>query len=135
MKHNGNRGTQVFIDVIFNVGLHPIISNPARITSSTNSLIDNVFTNCINDDIYSGLLINDLSDSLPIFIVNERNMNHNNSDYQPMHIKNINENTLQKFKMLLNAWNKVLIENDTNKAYYISSEHFLELYDTCTQSN
>ena len=37
--------------------------------------------------------------------------------------------------MLLNAksWNKVLIENDTNKAYSIISEHFLELHDTCAK--
>ena len=41
-------------------------------------------------------------------------MNHNNSDYQPMHIRNINENTLQNFKTMLNAesWNKVLNENE-----------------------
>ena len=32
----------------------------------------------------------------------------------------------------MQSWNKVLIENDTNKAYSIFSEHFLELYDTCT---
>ena len=69
------------------------MSKPTRITPSTNSLIDNIFTNCVNDYIYSGLLINDLSGHLPIFIVNERNLNHNNSDYQPMHIRNINENT------------------------------------------
>ena len=62
-------------------------------------------------------------------------MNHNNSDYQPMHIRNINDNTLQKLNMLLNAEsrNKVLIENDTNNVYSISSEHYLELYDTCTK--
>ena len=101
MKHNENRGTQKFIDIMFNV--ISVISKPTRITLSTNSLIDNIFTTCINDDIYSGLLINDLSDHLPIFIVNERNMNHNNSEYQPMYIRNINENTLQNLKMLLNA--------------------------------
>ena len=98
MKHNENRRTPEFIDIMFNVGLHPVISKPTRITSSTNSLIDNIFTNCINYDIYSDLLINDLSDHLPIFIVNERNMNHNNSDYQPMHIGNINENTYKTLK-------------------------------------
>ena len=86
MKHNENRGTQEFIDIMFDVGLHPIISKRTRLTSSTNSLIDNIFTNCINDDIYNGLLINDLIDHLPIFIVIERSINHNNSDYQPMHM-------------------------------------------------
>ena len=78
---------------MLNVGLHPVISKPTRITPSINSLIDYIFTNCINDNIYSGLLINDLSDHLPTFIVNERNMNHNSSDFQPMHIRIMNENT------------------------------------------
>ena len=121
MKHNENRGIQEFMDIMFNVGLHPVISKPTRITSSTNSLIDNIFTNSINDNIYSGLLINNLSGHLVIFIAIEGNMNHNNSDYQPMNIRNINENTLHNYNMMLNAesWNKVLIENDTNKAYYI----------------
>ena len=121
MKHNGNRGIQEFMDIMFNAGLHPVISKPTRITSSTNSLIDNIFTNSINDNIYSGLLINNLSGHLVIFIAIEGNMNHNNSDYQPMNIRNINENTLHNYNMMLNAesWNKVLIENDTNKAYYI----------------
>ena len=40
-----------------------------RITSSTNSLRDNIFIDSINDDIYSGLLINDLSDHLPILSI------------------------------------------------------------------
>ena len=72
-------------------------------SSTTNSLIDNIFTNCINDEIYSGLLINDLSDHLPIFIISEKNIDQNNNDYHPMYIRNINENTLQNYKMLLNA--------------------------------
>ena len=58
-------------------------------------------------------------------------MNHNKIDYHRMNIRHINENT---FEMMLNAesWNKVLIENDTNKVYSILG-HFLELHDTCTK--
>ena len=70
MKDNENGEILEFIDIMFNVGLHPVILKPTRITSSINFLIDNTFTNCINDDIYSGLLINDLSDHPPIFIIN-----------------------------------------------------------------
>ena len=94
--HNENRGMQDFIDVMMNAGLHPVISKLTRITSR-NSFIDNIFTNSKNDDVYNGLLINDLSEYLPIFIISERNMNHNNGDHQPMYIRDINENTLQNF--------------------------------------
>ena len=88
MNNNENREKQEFIHIMLNAGFHPAIS--------THSLIDNIFTKSMIDYIYSGLLINDLNDYLPIFIVSERNMDHNNSDYQPMHIRNINENTLKK---------------------------------------
>ena len=45
MKHSENMGMQVFIDIMLNAGLHPVISKPTRITSSTNSFMDNIFTN------------------------------------------------------------------------------------------
>ena len=39
MKHNENRGTQEFIDIMSNVRLLTVISIPTTITSSTNSFV------------------------------------------------------------------------------------------------
>ena len=47
---------------------HLLISRPTRIASYTATLIDNIFTNNIDNFMTSGLLFNDLSDHLPIFV-------------------------------------------------------------------
>ena len=47
--------------------MHPLINRPSRITTHSCTLIDNIFTNQINYSIRSGLLINDITDHLPIF--------------------------------------------------------------------
>jgi hypothetical protein len=44
---------------------------PTRITSNTATLIDDFFTNNIDNQFYSGLLFTDISDHLPIFCVNQ----------------------------------------------------------------
>ena len=43
------RGTQELIYIMVGAGLHPVIPEPTKIALSTNSLIDNIFTNYIND--------------------------------------------------------------------------------------
>ena len=48
-------------------GFYPLISSPTRITNFTSTLIDNIFINEINTEMSSGIMINDISDHLPIF--------------------------------------------------------------------
>ena len=52
---------------IFSSGLHPLITHPTRIFTYSSMLIDNIFNNELNLQIDSGLIINDVSDHLPIF--------------------------------------------------------------------
>lgn len=50
-----HKGTQEFLDIMFNKGLHPIISKPSRITSFSSTLFGNILTKNIDDELYSGL--------------------------------------------------------------------------------
>ena len=50
-------------------GMIPLISNPTRITRKSSTLIDNIFTNDIKHDVNSGIVIEDISDHLPIYAV------------------------------------------------------------------
>ena len=45
----------------------PIITRPTRLTAHTATLIDNIFTNCLTQNITNGIIINDISDNPPIF--------------------------------------------------------------------
>ena len=56
-------------------GYMPLITKPTRITKSTATLIDNIFTNNSNETGHqSGILLNDMSDHLPIFTITEHEM-------------------------------------------------------------
>ena len=51
-----------------------LINKPTRITNRSATLIDNIFTNAFEISHNSGILLNDLSDHLPIFTIREENL-------------------------------------------------------------
>ena len=69
IKENSHKQTKQFIDTMFSVGLFPLITKPSRITNHSATLIDNIFTNETKHENVSGLIINDITDHLPIFTV------------------------------------------------------------------
>ena len=66
--------TGQFVDVITSNGFLPIITHPARVTATSATLIDNIFTNNILDVSTSlqGLFVTDLSDHYPIFHIDRQ---------------------------------------------------------------
>ena len=48
-------------------GFYPLVSLPTRITDTTATLIDNIFTNNVDCQIASGLVMADISDHLPVY--------------------------------------------------------------------
>ena len=86
-NYDSHKGTRYFIDVLFSLGLFPLICKPSRITEYSATLIDNIFTNDLNNCFLNCLLINDINDHLPIFcMVNHKfdrkdwNMLYNTTD-------------------------------------------------------
>ena len=66
LKNYEHVGSTKFIDAMYSIGLYPLVDKPSRITQYSATLIDNIFTNELTNQIISGLLINDISDHLPI---------------------------------------------------------------------
>ena len=64
--YNHNK-TEYFINIIFGMGFHPLITKPTRITSYSATLIDNIFTNDSEFRTKSGIIITDISGHLPVF--------------------------------------------------------------------
>ena len=69
LKHNTHNYTRTFLDYMYSFGLYPLITKPTRITDITATLIDNIFTNELQFQVNSGLLITDVSDHLPVFAI------------------------------------------------------------------
>ena len=69
LKYENHKGTRDFLNALFSIGMFPLIDRPSRITEYSATLIDNIFSNYFNEKISNGLLINDISDDLPVFSV------------------------------------------------------------------
>ena len=69
MNYNEHNQTNEFLDSLASNSFIPLILQPTRITSHSNTLIDNIFSNVIEIDIISGNLIDTISDHLPQFAI------------------------------------------------------------------
>ena len=118
---NNNKGTQHFVDMLFSLGIYILIDKPSRITDSSATLIDNIFKIELNSNT-TGLLINDISDHLPIFCVcSYSDMDINRiSDKKYRFIRKFNEGCIKSFN---NA------ETDADTAYTNFIDIFTRLYD------
>ena len=64
--------TGQFVDIMSSNAFLPLITRPTRITTSA-TLIDNIFTNNLDDIVHSvrGIYVTDISDYYPIFCINK----------------------------------------------------------------
>ena len=69
MNYNEHNQTNEFLDSLASNSSIPLILQPTRITSHSNTLIDNIFSNVIDADIISGNLTAAISDHLPQFAI------------------------------------------------------------------
>ena len=123
--------TNYFIDQLYSHGLQPLITRPTRITRDTKTLIDNIFTTDLNSHKQSGIIINDISDHLPIYVVT-----------QYIHKETLNKTCIKKrvindvtkkalIKDLENCnWDEILAEEDVNITYNKFVNLFTNLFNT-----
>ena len=69
LNYNEHNQTNEFLDSLASNSFIPLILQPTRITSHSNTLIDNIFSNVIDPDIISGNLTVTISDHLPQFAI------------------------------------------------------------------
>ena len=69
MNYNEHNQTNEFLDSLASNSCIPLILQPTRITSHSNTLTDNIFSNVIDPDTISGNLTATISDHLPQFAI------------------------------------------------------------------
>ena len=69
LNYDEHNQTNEFLDSLASNSFIPLILQPTRITSRSNTLIDNIFSNVIETDIISGNLTATISDHLPQFAI------------------------------------------------------------------
>ena len=131
LNPNKHKMTEEFINALYSLSLYPRITRPIRITSHCATLIYNVFTNDIDNNTVSGLLINYISDHLPVFTVYGSNYKKNKQSNNLNHRRVTTEESREALKNYLIAqnWGLVYKEKDIKKAYDTFVRIFKLLYD------
>ena len=130
IKGDIHNATKNFIDTMYSRGLFPLISKPSRITEFSITLIDNIFTNDLENNNFSGLLITDISDHLPVFAIS-KHIIFKKPFVQYKYIRNVNSHTAELFTSALKSqdWNIVYNCENVNLAYTKFINIFTELYN------
>ena len=72
-----------FINITDSLGLYPKITRPSRIKAQTATLIDNIYSNVLDTTtICAGLLIEDITDHLPVFVTYQCSVEQKNRKKQ-----------------------------------------------------
>ena len=56
-------------NILLTMHLYPLINKPTHMKHGCHTIIDNIFTNVLNTDLSSGVIIDDTSDHFPIFLL------------------------------------------------------------------
>ena len=112
---------------MYSLGLYPLIDKPTRITDSSTTLIDNIFTNELRYSLTCDILFNDSTLRFALCEYNISRCNVNEFQY----IRKINEDTLPSFSGELSqqTWENVLNTNDVNQAYDSFLHIFVDIFN------
>ena len=125
LKNNIHTSTKNVLDMMYSLGMYPLISKPTRVTSMSATLIDNIFTNEMKYQVNSGVLISDISDHLPVFAICYYDyLIRGSRSHQFKRI--LNNDAVEKLKIDLNqqTWQNVFDQSDVNLAYNIFIRDF-----------
>ena len=117
---------------MFSMSLFHLINQPTRITNQCHSIIDNIYTNSINEDIISGVIIADISDHFPIFSILQKDINKKEAE-QFFNLRANSEQNICKLGCLLalESWHLVFGANDVNDSYNVFIDNFMRHYNHC----
>ena len=116
--------------------LYPTIKYPTRVTEHSSTLIDNIFSNCIDSDANSVIIYNDISDHFPVAVhLSKAIKKPEQLSYQS---RFYNTHSLTLFNNYLSndeRWTEVnrlsQVEKDPNAAYNLFNTVYGELFEIC----
>ena len=110
----------------------PLIARPTRITSNTATLIDNIFTNNLNNFSVSGLMFCDISDHLPIFtLLLDQSKNLNETSWISFRDKSANNVATFTNRLANVNWDELPGYKDPDCAYRYFLDKYTALYNDC----
>lgn len=132
LKQSSHAPTDEFLETLFSHGLFPLITKPTRLTSHSATLIDNILTNYLPDKALNGLIINDISDHLPVFTV-MYDRNPTRPSKEKIYRREFKQQNITNFQNKIQQcdWKETIQANDPNLAYESFLKTFSDIYSTC----
>ena len=130
LKHECHNPTEHFLNTMYSNSLIPLIYKPTRETDSTATLIDNIFTNHydVNDKLYQGIFLIDISDHYGIFHIMDKQCTTNDSSQL---LRVINESRIEKYKDCISNtdWTALNVYENCETYYKHFIDKFKNIYD------
>ena len=123
--------TAQFVDMMSSNGFLPLITRPSRVTATSATLIDNIFTNNIGDVNHSvqGLFITDISDHFLVFHIAKQMEIKENDTY--VYKRLYNSRNRENFCVAMSniRWDEISRATDTQQDFDTFHKHLIEMYN------
>ena len=132
LKSNQHDLTSEFYETMLSHSFLPLITKPTRVTETSSTLIDNIFTNASNaTDHHTGIFYSDLSDHFPIYAINPSLTIKTSPLSTSSRKRAYTDLNIRRFCESLNDydWNDVMRSDDTQLAYTLFHSAFVMLYE------
>jgi len=124
LKYGANDKTSDYVDGILSRGFLPVIHKPTRVTHTSATLIDHIYSNLTCKDTLSGIILTDHFGTF--YIVNDSNRNTDKLTFITM--RKFTETNMTKFKQLLcdRDFSEIINYDCPTSAY----DKFMSIYKT-----
>ena len=123
--------TSEFIEMMFSNMFVPLINKPTRISKTSATIIDNIFTNSKDlKDSFSGILYTDITDHFPIFYIDKCCQSE---DVSYITRRSYSTRNVEKFKNSLSSivWDDIFTIDDPQIAYTSFFKKISDTYNKC----
>lgn len=108
LKYDSNKDSTTFLDTMYTSFLLPYITIPTRVTTHSKTLIDNIFSNNIEEGLTSGNIITTISDHYAQFLIQKSiKIEKNQTNLFRHNFKNFND-ALFDFELENKDWKSIL---------------------------
>ena len=132
LKFSDHVKTGEYLDNIFSQGFLPLIVKPTRLTSHSATLIDHIYTNKLEINVTSGIVVTDVSDHFGVFSIIKRVRNDNPSIQNKIISRSFSKSNIDRFNMKLQHidYTSVFEATSPDSAYDNFMHLYFDAYDT-----
>ena len=126
LLNSKNPYTNNFINTMFSNSFFPLINKPTRITDTSATVLDHIWTNIYNTPINTAILVDPISDHLPVIQCTK--LDHPINQDIKSSVRTYSEKNLKRFQELLTSLDsKPIMESNTVDMAY---NNFFSQYST-----